>query len=722
MSYTNISTFHGGEYKRDVRELILNPLITQHNDVAMRTTEHDHRIERLELGGGSGGGGDLDPLLARLTTLEEGQVVQDGSIVLNSDAIVLHEESLVTLAGKVTALEEAPGGGGGGEVAKPITKYYVLPMGGQSNCVGYGESPYNIKGVDGPNPRIKQLGRYATGSVNDDLTIAKTGSNYDELWDKLRPHADCNLKVIPATPCLDFGQNMFKHSKLNGGGTVSSGMYIAKMLLPYIPDDYGILIVPCAYGGTGFISGSDGTWNQAKLRAENARRHGVDKPLSKDFYYRTKFALELNPENKLLPFVWIQGENDKGSHKAHYTGFKSFFDWFLTKFEADGLDSYLPQGRMDNFRWFCVGPTKWMLTANLETDYINLQKNWDERELQNRVSIYNNYSFLSSHYKTENGSSKLLFLRVDVDKHGKFAETNREWGTGETTSGREIHFSTKGFSSTMAESISNAIFRHTTLFPNFGTTHTRPVLGGAGLVETDNVTSTQNTGVNFTSTKDGLILYQNFSSGALNTNIMTSGGVTITPGSSVTHVTDPDFTKVALFAGGSVESYIKYGITSSDSSYTKSIMFKPDVSTRDNAVTWVFNYEGSSAAGGICTFSQNSIVVYPDYTAPNGRKCSLIAAAALEGNWNGDIDGWQHLTITYSKEAGICLLYLNGDLVQSRKTTGAPLLNSQLLGNAGAKFGTGCFKGRVSSCRIYNRSLGSDEIKAIYHIDSLPIL
>lgn len=717
----------------------ITKLKSTQNTLGSDLSDIEVRVDALELsGGGSGGTVDLTPVLNRIKDVE------DDVVALLSEDVVIKSNLTATIAkvnknvtdisdqakevssitsdlsdhdSRITSLESAPPGVGG--PAPEPTKWYVLPLGGQSNCVGYGETLYNLEGFDAPSARIKQLGRYNTVSDSSslsDLTVNKVKCSYGSLFDDLRPDTDCNLKIIPATPCLDHIQNMFQHNK-QGGGTVGSGMYLARALLPYIPEDYGILIVPSAYGGTGFTSGTLGSWNSSKLRAENARKHGADTPLGKDLFYRTKYALELNEENVLLPFVWIQGENDKDNSKGHYDGFKGFFDWFKALFESEGLQRFLPEKRMDNFRFICMGPTKWWLGADTEVDYIKYgKKDWETyqgSDVPDRVSSYNNYVFLSNLYKGPTGK-QLIFGRADVDSEGLFVETNRERGTGDTTSNRSIHFSTRGYSYNQADVVSNIILRYSGLFPGQGKFYNRPVWGGSGTVCTDNVVNTQFVCANYSKLSEGLVVHSDFSTGVATENKVTSSAV-ITAGSSATLVADPAFGKVLNQKGTAGTEWVKYELSSGNTSYTKAITFKRDLSLQTQSTAWIMPYS-QSASGGAIWQKNNGFILVADYN-PTGREDGLLAQPAIECNWNGGFDGWNHLALVYSKEFKKYMVFLNGNLVSSAVSRTSPVLDGGVLGNVASGGTSSLFKGSFANIRMYERALSHEEIKALAETD-----
>ncbi|EIV0130535.1 DUF1737 domain-containing protein, partial [Escherichia coli] len=114
--------------------------------------------------------------------------------------------------------------------------YLVVVLAGQSNSMSYGEGIPLPETYDRPDPRIKQLARRST------VTPGGAACKYND--------------IIPADHCLHDVQNMsgVNHPKadLSKGqyGTVGQGLHIAKKLLPFIPANAGILLVPCCRGAS----------------------------------------------------------------------------------------------------------------------------------------------------------------------------------------------------------------------------------------------------------------------------------------------------------------------------------------------------------------------------------------------------------------------------------------------------------------------------------------
>ncbi|EEW7921412.1 DUF1737 domain-containing protein, partial [Escherichia coli] len=214
----------------------------------------------------------------------------------------------IAAEGDVTTPVVVPGTGDGGYPGVVTTEpdyYYVIPLAGQSNGMAYGEGLPLPQTYDRPDPRIKQLARRST--VTPDGAPCK----YND--------------IIPADHCLHDVQDMSRlnHPKadLSKGqyGTVGQGLHIAKKLLPFIPANAGILLVPCCRGGSAFTTGADGTYSDVTGASESSTRWGVGRPLYKDLIGRTKAALAKNPKNVLLAVVWMQGEFDFDGTPANHT-------------------------------------------------------------------------------------------------------------------------------------------------------------------------------------------------------------------------------------------------------------------------------------------------------------------------------------------------------------------------------------------------------------------
>ena len=206
-------------------------------------------------------------------------------------------------------------------------KYMILCVAGQSNAVGYDESRIPETYMDRfDTGRIRQLGLYGQD----------------------------NLQVIPLGPCAQNFQDMrlFGHPDNPGVGTRGIHLPLAHRLLSLIPEDYRILVLPCAYGGTGFTLGRQGGYDAQALRPEpGIWRWGVDSCYYRALCDRIRYALELNPENRFLGMVWCQGEWDSENAEGHRIGFEAMTEDFFARMEA-ACPGKVWQGGWDKSVWY----------------------------------------------------------------------------------------------------------------------------------------------------------------------------------------------------------------------------------------------------------------------------------------------------------------------------------------------------------------------------------
>ena len=193
-------------------------------------------------------------------------------------------------------------------------KYMILCVAGQSNAVGFDESAIpgdytrQFRGS-----RIRQLGLYG----EDNLKVIPLGACAQNFQD-LRPFG--NPDSDPAMP-----------------GTRGMHLPLADRLLDHIPEDYGVLVLPCAYGGVGFTVGEQGSYDPVTMRPSEGRlRWGVASPFYAAMKDRIGYALDLNPENRFLGVVWLQGEFDYENGAQQSAGFDAmtadFFQYFAARY------------------------------------------------------------------------------------------------------------------------------------------------------------------------------------------------------------------------------------------------------------------------------------------------------------------------------------------------------------------------------------------------------
>ncbi|PSY65940.1 DUF6645 domain-containing protein [Escherichia sp. 20412-1] len=288
----------------------------------------------------------------------------------------------VTLAQAI--LQNDSGSATGGTSTEP-EYYYVVVLAGQSNGMAYGEGIPLPETYDRPDSRIKQLARRST------VTPGGAACAYND--------------VIQADHCLHDVQDMsgYNHPKadLNKGqyGCVSQGLHIAKKLLPYIPQNAGILLVPCCRGGSAFTTGADGSFSEATGASADSARWGTGKPLYQDLVSRTKAALAKNPKNRLLAVVWMQGEGDLAGGSTQHNG---LFTAMVQQFRTDlsSLAAQCVSGNAATVPWICGDTTYY----------------WKNKYATQYEAIYGAYKNLSA--------QNIFFVPFLTDENGANTPTN----------------------------------------------------------------------------------------------------------------------------------------------------------------------------------------------------------------------------------------------------------------------------------------------------------
>jgi len=170
-------------------------------------------------------------------------------------------------------------------------KFDIIIQAGQSNAEGYGIGKVTEEYIENENVL------YYNGDFT--ITTAKEGIATDSQYDLFFGGNAENLERKVNNFSLSFAQEYIKAGKLQNGRK--------------------ILIIRAAVGGTGF---SDNRWGPAD-----------------DLYLRMikmiKEALALNPENRIVVFLWHQGETDainKVTREVYYINLKRLLIFVQTYF------------------------------------------------------------------------------------------------------------------------------------------------------------------------------------------------------------------------------------------------------------------------------------------------------------------------------------------------------------------------------------------------------
>lgn len=286
-----------------------------------------------------------------------------------------------------------------------VKKYMVLCVAGQSNAVGYDESEIPKDYMERyESKRISQLGLY------------------DED----------NLQMIPLGPCAQNFQDMrpFGHPNNPGIGTRGIHLPLAKTLLQHIPEDYDILVIPCAYGGTGFTIGEWGAFDEKNLRPEpGIWRWGVESCYYKAICARISYALDQNPENLFLGMVWCQGEWDSENACDQKKGFLKMTEDFFAKM-AKNYPNRVYQGEWNKSIWY-----------NMET-----------------VSYWHSYHECPQIWEAYEEWSPETFVKIP-----RSTDSNEVNGTGITAKQRSAHFGNGSFEKIVAPAVAEVMSKRLTI-------------------------------------------------------------------------------------------------------------------------------------------------------------------------------------------------------------------------------------------------------------------
>ncbi len=276
-------------------------------------------------------------------------------------------------------------------------KYMILCVAGQSNAVGFDESPVTKDYMARfRGSRIRQLGFLG----EDNLKAVPLGACAQNFQD-LRPYG--NPASVPDQP-----------------GTKGMQLPLADLLLDRIPEDYDLLVLPCAYGGVGFTVGEPGVYDEKNMRPSEGRlRWGVNSPYYRAMKDRLRFALERNPQNQFLGVVWLQGEFDFGDGPGQIKGFTEMTEDFFATF-ASSFPGRVYRGDWNRDIWYNVETTFYWYTQG------DCPMIWE-------------------HYRTWNPGTYVEIPRT--------TDTNAVNGTGSTTATLDAHFGNDTFYKVIAPAV-----------------------------------------------------------------------------------------------------------------------------------------------------------------------------------------------------------------------------------------------------------------------------
>lgn len=167
-----------------------------------------------------------------------------------------------------------------------MEKYDIILQAGQSNAAGYGHGPAENPFI--PNPSVLYL----------------TQGNPQAA--EYEPKGELEIAVAAERPDPDHPGDML--------GDFSLGFAQKYVEAGLLSPDRKLLVIRAAVGATGFLKGY---WR-------------IGDPLYQRMLHMTDYALNLNPENRLLGFLWHQGEHEA----AFLNDPQRYHDQFLAVVEA----------------------------------------------------------------------------------------------------------------------------------------------------------------------------------------------------------------------------------------------------------------------------------------------------------------------------------------------------------------------------------------------------
>lgn len=276
-------------------------------------------------------------------------------------------------------------------------KLLVIACAGQSNSVGYAENfSYSVANTEG----LYQLGLYGNNNLTV-LPLSTTPENFQNLSNSTK---DTKYPAVTA----------IKSSK------TSYHLQLAFRLREAMEEEYDVLIVPVAYGGTRLSSTKNATFDDHLLTSKETMSDyswGAGKIFSQILVARILRAMSLHPDNIFGGIVWLQGEHDSTTQAladGHAELFKS-----LVEYVENGLAEIKDKSIvLDEYGNKTVGKKAWFTPTTTE------------------------YWYKSNKFETISNKSYADYLGLDNRILLPFDNqyTNANNGDGQTSSIRNSHF------------------------------------------------------------------------------------------------------------------------------------------------------------------------------------------------------------------------------------------------------------------------------------------
>lgn len=541
--------------------------------------------------------------------------------------------------------------------AETATKYMVVLVAGQSNAVGYDQSPVDAEDLR-TDPRAVQL--------------------------SYRRGVSTNPEVIPLTWCADDIDARKESAPNESGQKGLKGIHLplAKELLKYIPAGYQVLVVPVSYASSRFSSNNNsyGSYNSATLAPNEmgtALRWGVNSAYCKTIVERTKYALNMDPGNKFLGFVWCQGENDRGNADYHYTEFTTMTDAIFRDLNSAGYGNRTNYGVIDKRSWFTYSSCSYWV-------------DWFSSE---------DASAVFGGYKQWNPDN---FVHIPFN-----TPSNPEGGPGMG----KYHFGKGAYRNTVAPMVAARMNENGVLFNgispknNHFTDQTTPEQAQA-----------QGGSKSDADVQNGLILSMPFSTSSSEVetgNASAAASLSLVRAQGLVDINGTPRSRMVLaLSGGSV----KMRYVSPVNDWSVAFLFKRTgnqsalqqkiISTTGRRSPFI-GFKEYSAGNGVAKAAE--FVVEP---IVSNTKAKSLAGQFMAANQVRSMSEWIHYMVTYNSKTQMLSIYMNGTLVRSASVPTSGVTNFTTF-NVGADDETTA-RGEMADLMIWNRVLASSTLKKVF--------
>lgn len=187
----------------------------------------------------------------------------------------------------------------GGSSTKTYEKFVVVGVNGQSNSVGYDESPLTMFDIPRDPNRIFQYS-------NEFKPLTYMAESI-----QMMNAVGINNKTAQANDRMTKDA-WYEEDRATQAKTKGIHLPLANLICDVIPEDYGVIIVPGSVGGQPIA--------QFQKSAGRTSAAGVtlQSNIYTEFVRRLKAAMDLNENNIFCGIVWCQGENNCGNSGDSY--------------------------------------------------------------------------------------------------------------------------------------------------------------------------------------------------------------------------------------------------------------------------------------------------------------------------------------------------------------------------------------------------------------------